>query len=175
MRWQQMMSLLYRNMFSEMEKTLDGLTPDDLKKRPSPGANSIGWLCWHTIRSCDRLVGDVIRGEQLWIKDGWHKKFNRPADINDTGVGFTDAQVDALYVPDAKTLVEYGRAVVKPVLDYIDNLTEQELDRDAPSSLKGRPAIVVRERLTGTLLNLQHIGAAEYVRGIIKGHGWYGR
>ena len=85
MKWQQMVANQYQGMFEEWEKALGGLTLEDLKKRPSPGANPIGWLLWHCVRSCDRFLGDVILGEQLWIKDGWHKKFNRPADFNDTG------------------------------------------------------------------------------------------
>ena len=175
MKWQQMMAEVYRNMFSELEKVLDRLTTEDLHKRPSPGANPISWLCWHTIRSCDRLLGDAVLGEQLWIKDGWYKKFNRRPDFNETGKGFTDAQVDALKIPDIKTLLEYEKAVKEPLLRYIENLTEKELDREVPASWEPGTTSRVSSRLSGTILNLQHLGAAEYVRGIIKGHGWYGR
>ena len=111
MQWQQMMVNAYRNMFQELKKVLDGLTVEDLHKRPAPGANSIGWLCWHTIRSCDRLLGDVVLGKQFWISAGWHKKFNRPPDFNDTGSGHTDAQADALTIPDVQTLLDYERVV----------------------------------------------------------------
>ena len=175
MRWQQLMVNSYQNMFQELENVLDGLTLEDLHKRPSPGANPIKWLCWHTIRSCDRLLGDVVMGQQLWISKGWHKKFNRPPDFNETGKGFTDAQVDALKIPDAKTLLEYEKAVKEPLLRYIEGLSEQELDREVPASWEPGTTSPVHARLTGALLNLQHIGAAAYVRGIIKGHGWYGR
>ena len=175
MKWQQMIVNYYQNMFDELEKVLDGLNTDDLHKKPSPGANPIGWLCWHTIRSCDRMLGDVVPGEQLWISQGWHKKFNKPPDFNDTGVGYTDTQVDALKIPDIQTLLEYKRAVAEPLLKCLGSLTESELDRETPNSqLPGttRPAY---SRLVGALNNLQHVGAAAYVRGIIKGHGWYGR
>jgi hypothetical protein len=175
MKWQQVISDEYKNMFSEMEKVLDGLTVDDLHKRPGLGANPIGWLCWHTIRSCDRFLGDIVLGKQLWISAGWNKKFNRPPDFNDTGVGHTNQQVDLLFIPDAQTLVDYGRAVSEPLLKYIDELTEAELERQAPASFAPGTTRSVDQRLVGTLLNLQHIGAAAYVRGIIKGQGWYGR
>ncbi len=175
MRWPQMTVEFYKNMFGELEKVLDGLTVEELHQRPSPGANPVSWLCWHTIRSCDRLLGDAVLGEQLWIKDGWHKKFNRPADFNETGKGFTDAQVDALRIPDIKTLLDYEKAVKEPLLRYLETLTEQELDREVPASWEPGTTSPVHSRLTGALLNLQHVGAAAYVRGIIKGHGWYGR
>ena len=99
MRWQQIMVNNYRNMFQELEKVLDGLTPEDLSKRPAPGANTIGWLCWHTVRSCDRFLGDVVLREQLWTSAGWHRRFDRPADPNDTGTGYSSAQVDGLRIP----------------------------------------------------------------------------
>jgi hypothetical protein len=165
----------YKNMFQELEKVLDGLTVEDLHKRPSPGANPIGWLCWHTIRSCDRLLGDVVLGKQLWISEGWHKKFNRPDDFNDTGFGHTNEQVDALKIPDVKTLLDYERVVAEPLLKYIERLTEQELDRETPNSQVPGTTRPAHLRLAGALLNLQHVGAAAYVRGMIKGHGWYGR
>jgi hypothetical protein len=175
MKWQQMISEEYKNMFSEMEKVLDGLTIDDLHNRPKLGANPIGWLCWHTIRSCDRFLGDVVLGKQLWISAGWHKKFNCAPDYNDTGFGHTNQQVDALFIPDVTVLSAYGQAVKEPLLKYIEGLNEEELDREAPNSLSPGTTRSVQARLIGTLLNLQHIGAAAYVRGIIKGQGWYGR
>jgi hypothetical protein len=176
MKWQQMILDSYKNMYAEMEKVMDGLTVADLKKRPAPGANPIGWLCWHCIRSSDRLVGDVILGQQLWITDGWHRKFNKPADLDETGVGYSDAQVDGLYISDTQTLFDYGRSVQKPTLDYLEKLTEKELAREYPYSHEPGVNRPVHARLMGQLAhNLPHIGAASYARGIIKVQGWYGR
>jgi hypothetical protein len=117
----------------------------------------------------------VVLGQQLWISEGWYNKFSRPADLNDTGVGFTDAQVDALKIPDVKTLLDYERAVAKQLLSYLANLTENELDREAPNSQTPGTTRAVHLRLIAILNNLQHVGQAGYVRGILKGHGWYGR
>jgi hypothetical protein len=175
MKWQQLIINLYESMFGEMEKVLDGLTTEDLHKRPASGANPIGWLCWHTIRSCDRFLGDAVLGEQLWIKKGWHKKFNRAPDLNDTGFGHTDAQVDALKIPDVATLLAYEKAVRNALTGYLQGLSEKELDREAASSIKPGTTAAVHARISAALLNLQHVGAAAYVRGIIRGQGWYGR
>ena len=35
---------------------LDGLTDDQLRHRPGPDANPIGWLVWHLTRSQDAQV-----------------------------------------------------------------------------------------------------------------------
>jgi hypothetical protein len=176
MNWQSMIAEAYENMFQEMEKVLDGLSLDDLHKRPSLGANPIGWLCWHSIRSCDRLLGDVVLGKQLWISAGWNRKFNRPPDPNDTGKGHSLATVDALFIPSTKMLLDYANAVKAPFLAYIEKLTNQELNKEYPSSQALGATRPIYPRVTGILMhNFQHIGEANYVRGILKGHGWYGR
>jgi hypothetical protein len=175
MRWQQLIVDLYQRMSQEMEQVLDGLTIEDLHKRPAPGANPIGWLCWHATRSMDRTIGDVILGEQLWIKDGWHKKFNRPSDFNDTGVGHSDAEVDNLRIPDMQTLLSYHRAVMDQTLSYLEKISEEDLDKEFLISQYPGTKTTLHLRLVGTLNNLQHVGQAAYVRGLIKGHRWSGR
>jgi hypothetical protein len=174
MRWQQLVVDGYQRMSQELQEVLNGLTTEDLHKRPAPGANPIGWLAWHLTRSCDRLLGDVILGEQLWIKDKWYLKFHRPPDVNDTGFGHTDAQVDALKIPDAKTLLDYHRAVMKSLFHYLDGLTEKELDRGCENSQRPGTKTEVHLRLIGVLNNFQHVGQAAYARGLIKGHRWSG-
>jgi len=175
MKWQQFLVEQYQSMFRELEIVLDGLSVEDLSRRPAPGANPIGWLCWHTVRSCDRFLGDVALGQQLWISQGWHTKFNRIPNFNDTGVGFTDDQVDALRIPDMKTLLEYEKAVARALSKYLGDLTEEELDREAPNSQIPGSSRPVHARLLGILNNFQHVGQAGYVRGMIKGPRWYGR
>jgi hypothetical protein len=175
MKWQQMTSRFYQSMFQELEKVLEGLTLDDLRKRPAPGANPISWLCWHTVRSCDRFLGDVVLGEQLWISAGWHKRFNRAADYNDTGSGYTEAQVEALSIPSVQLLLDYERAVAAPLVMYLEEMSEQEYDRESPNSQLPGTTRPVHARLLGILNNYQHVGQAGYVRGIVRGHGWYGR
>ena len=44
MRWQQLIEEIYRRMYREYEAILEGLTTDELNRRPSPGANPVGWI-----------------------------------------------------------------------------------------------------------------------------------
>jgi hypothetical protein len=176
MRWQQMIAEAYENMFGEMEKVLDGLSIEELHKRPSLGANPIGWLCWHAIRSCDRLLGDVVLGKQLWISATWYRKFNRPPDANDTGHGHTLAQVDGLFISSNTVILDYARAVKEPMIAYLKKLSAGELGRESPDSRYPGTTLPVYQRITGILAHsIQHLGEANYVHGILKGHGWYGR
>jgi uncharacterized damage-inducible protein DinB len=176
MKWQQLMIESYQRISKDLFEVLDGLSIEELHKRPSMSANPVGWLAWHVTRSCDRLVGDVILGEQLWIKNSWHRKFRRPPDLNDTGVGHTNTQVDSLFIPDINTLEDYHKAVMEQIIKYLENLTEKELDREAPNSQHPGTTTPVYQKITGGLVhNLQHVGQAAYVRGLVKGHGWAGR
>jgi hypothetical protein len=175
MKWQLLLVEAYRRTNQEVEQILQGLTTDDLHKRPAPGANPIGWLLWHATRSLDRTIGDVILGEQLWIRDKWHVRFNQPADPQNTGYGHSDAQVDSLIIPDVQTLLDYHRAVIKVNLDFLENLTEEQLSQEFPFSVIPGTQRRLADRLIANLQDVQHVGQAGYVRGLINGQRWYGR
>ena len=176
MKWQELIAETYRRMSKEYENILDGLTPDDLHKRPAPDANTIGWLLWHTARSYDRTLGDVMYGEQVWTKEKWYKKFNRSSDPNDTGYRHTFEEVGKFRVPDINTLRDYQRAVIKASIEYIEKLTEDELDRECPLSTHPGTTESAGMRIVGNINDCyQHLGQAAFVRGLIKGQGWLGK
>lgn len=176
MKWQQLLVDIYRRLSKEFEEVLAGLTLDDLNRRPATDANTIGWLLWHTTRSLDRTVGDVMWGEQLWIKDGWHMRFGRKPDPNETGWRHSFEEVGKFRVPDIQTLLEYHRAVMERSVEYLKKLSEQELDRECPLSTHPGTTASAGMRIIGNINDcFQHVGQAAYVRGLIKGQGWLGR
>jgi hypothetical protein len=176
MKWQQLLIETYKRLSEEYENILDGLVLEDLHKRPAPDANTIGWLLWHTARSLDRTVGDVILGEQLWIRDKWYEKFGRQPDPNETGWRHSFEEVGKFRVPDIATLRDYQRAVVEVSVDYLERLTEKELDRECPLSTLPRTTMSAGMRIRGNINDcFQHVGQAAYVRGLLKGQGWLGR
>ena len=176
MKWQQLLIDVYLRLSQEFENVLDGLTLDDLHKRPALDANTIGWLCWHATRSLDRTVGDVMYGEQLWIKDKWHERFGRKPDLNETGVGHSFEEVGKFKVLDIQTLIDYHHAVMEASVKYLEKLSEDELEREFDSSLHPGTTTPVHQRIMGNINDcFQHIGQAAYVRGLIKVQGWLGR
>ncbi len=175
MNWQELVTEVYKRTTREVEQILGGLSVEDLHKRPSPGANPVGWLLWHAARSMDRVVGDCILGEQLWVSDGWHKRFGLPPDPQNTGYGHSDAQVSGLRIPDAGTLLDYHYAVMNVMLGYLESVPEDELAIDYPCSVEPGLILPVHARITSNIHDIQHVGQAGYVRGLIKGHGWYGK
>jgi len=162
----------YTRISQVLERALKGLTVDDLKWLPHPESNSIGWLTWHLTRVQDDHIASLMGEEQLWIKDGWHAKFNKPADPRDRGFGDTPEQVAAFDCPDAETLLAYHRAVSERSKAYFPTLSETDLDRELQEP-QYTPLPTVGVRLISVLAdNLQHAGQAAFVRGQLQGRGW---
>lgn len=171
MEWQQLIIEIYERITQVLEKALDGLTLDDLNQQPHPDCNSMGWLTWHLTRSQDRAIADLTGEEQLWVKDKWHTKFNRPPDPADSGFGHTSKDLAAFKPPDVRTLLEYHHAVMERAKRCISNLSATDLGRE----LNNPRAPTVGVRLAGVINdNLQHAGQVAYLRGLFKGKGWLG-
>lgn len=71
MDWRGLLTDGYSRISQVLERSLKGLTRDDLKWQPGLDSNSIGWLAWHLTRLQDDYISSLMREEQLWIKDGW--------------------------------------------------------------------------------------------------------
>ncbi len=169
MEWQVLFSDIYERISQVLERALDGLTVDDLNQQPNPDSNSMGWLTWHLTRVQDRAIAE-LRGEvQLWIKDEWHVKFNRPPDPQDFGLGHTVEDLAAFKSPDFRTLLEYHHAVLERTKHYIRDLSETDLAREI-----AHPRFpTVGARLLAVISdNFQHAGQVAYVHGLLKGKGW---
>ena len=175
MEYQQFILDIYIRLHRELTTVLKGLTEQELNYQPTPQSNSIGWLVWHTIRSQDRMNADLFGEEQLWIREKWYAKFNRNPDPKESGVGHTPEQVAAFHAPEAQIYQDYYQAVFERTREYITTrLSPADLERAVVSPTLGNTS-TVEARLIGTIYNFQHVGQAGYVRGMLKGIGWYGR
>ena len=172
MKWSDVVSAGYEGVLRTLERTLDGLAEDDLNWQPSPDCNSIGWLAWHLTRVQDGLIASLMGEEQLWIKDGWHAKFGRPADARDSGSGHTPQDLVEFKSPDAATLLDYHRAVLERSRRYFPTLSEADLDKEV-SGLPFQPPPKVGMMINLVLSDgLQHVGQVAYIRGLRQGMGW---
>lgn len=169
MEWQTLIVDVFEKIPEVLGGALDGLTPDDLNHQPTPDSNSIGWLVWHLARVQDRAVAGLRGEEELWVKEGWHAKFNRPPDSQDFGLGHTPKDLAAFKSPDAGTLLGYLQAAHDQTKGYLTHLSEADLDRKIDHPVF--PTIGIR---FAALMNdnLQHVGQVAYLRGLIKGMGW---
>ncbi|MEV1314882.1 hypothetical protein C7C45_02150 [Micromonospora arborensis] len=146
---------------------VDGLSPEQLRWAPGPGANSTGWLVWHLTRVQDHHVADLLDVEQVWVSGDWAGRFGLAADPDDTGYGHSAAQVAAVRPESAQALIDYYEAVSSRTGSFLAGLRPADLDRvvdeawDPPVTLGVRLVSIAED-------DLQHVGQAAYVRGLIE-------
>jgi uncharacterized damage-inducible protein DinB len=146
---------------------LDGLSPEQLRQAPAAGANPVGWLVWHLTRIQDHHVADVQGEEQLWVTGDWAARCGLAADPNDTGFGHGPEEIAAVRPEDGRVLLDYHRAVVDRTRAYLRGLRPADLDRVVDESWD--PPVTLGVRLVSVLDDdLQHVGQAAYVRGLIQ-------
>ncbi len=145
-----------------------GLEPRHLAERPSPDANSIGWLLWHLTRVQDAHVSEFLDAGQLYVEEGWADRLGFAVDPTDSGYGHSSDQVVAVRIEDPDLLVAYHDAVADRSLGLLATLTDTDLDRivdeswDPPVSAGVRWVSIVED-------STEHVGQAAYVRGML-GH-----
>ena len=171
MEWRELIVDGYDRLPDLMKEVLAGRRMTDLDHQPHPDCNSLGWTAWHLTRVQDSQVADLKREEQLWIKDGWHKKFRRPADPDDTGYGHTPEQVRTFKSPSVGIQLAYLRVVVERTKRYLTSLTPSDLDRTLDEPWQ-QPLPTVGVRIVSVLADChQHAGEASYICGLLKAKG----
>ena len=181
------MNELFQNGFENvkrvLDRTLDGLTPAELKWQPRSDANSIGLILFHSIRSEDHAIHRLQEKPQLWESEKWYQKFNKK--IEDGGAHYTADQVASFVVPDQRELLAYAEAVRKETVNYLKGLKPKDLDKKVnlpppPAHMvmpSGRPVPkwppfdpIVGMMLLHEVNHLsEHAGEVSYLRGLQRG------
>jgi uncharacterized damage-inducible protein DinB len=155
----------FGRVHDEVHDVLDGLSVSDCTHRPDPRANSIGWLVWHLARVQDDHVSDAAGTEQRWTAEGWFDRFGLAFDRTTTGYGQSAEEVGEV-TADAGLLAAYFDAVHRATTDYLRRLSEPDLDRIVDR--RWDPPVTLAVRLVSVLSDdLQHVGQAAYVRGLL--------
>jgi len=149
-----------------VEQAVTGLTAEQLRWVPAPGANSIGWLVWHLTRVQDHHVSELLETEQIWSAGEWADGFGLVADPHDTGYGHGPDEVAAVRPTGPQALLGYFGAVAARTGTFIETLTPADLDRIVDRRWK--PPVTLGVRLISILDDdVQHAGQAAYVRGLL--------
>ncbi len=155
-----------------MLAALSGLSPEELRARPAPESNPIGWLMWHLTRVQDYAISTILEHETVWVRGKWYEKFGMAPDPAYRGNGDTPEQVDQFAAPNTETLVAYYRAVRANTDAFLNALTEEDLSRMVPP-VRGTEPVPLAERLPGIIVEtVHHGGQVAYARGALKGKGW---
>jgi hypothetical protein len=145
---------------------VNGLSPDELAFRPDGESNSIGWLVWHLTRIQDDHLAGLAGKEQVWRAKDWVGRFDLPLDPDDTGYGH-DPDAVAVVTADAPMLLGYFEDVHHQTLDFVRSLEEADFERVVDPSWD--PPVTLAVRVVSVIVDdLQHVGQAAYVRGILQ-------
>lgn len=158
---------LYGRIEPLARRAVDGLTAEQLRESPAPGANSIGWLVWHLARVQDHHVGEILDAEQIWVGGDWAARFGLTPDPSNIGYGHGADEMSSVQPDGPESLLDYLEAVESRTRSMIAELSPADLSRivdrrwDPPVSLGVRLVSIADD-------SLQHVGQACYLRGLFS-------
>ncbi|WP_318217209.1 mycothiol transferase [Streptomyces sp. SCL15-6] len=157
----------YGRIQEEVHAAVEGLDPDGLNARPADDANSVTWLVWHLTRVQDDHIADAFGLDQVWLTQDWEKRFGLDLPRRDTGYGHSSAKVAKVRVDSADLLTGYYDAVHEQTLGALRSLAAKDLERVVDDNWD--PPVTLGVRLVSVLSDdLQHVGQAAYVRGLVQ-------
>ncbi len=157
---------LYGRIPPLAQEAVDGLAPADLIRQVTPGSNPVGWLVWHVSRVQDGEISGRFGVDQLWTDRGWAASFGLAPDPANHGYGHSPADVAAVQPESAAACVDYLDAVTARTQSFLGTMTSETLDEvidrnwDPPVTLGVRLISVADD-------GLQHVGQANYLRGLL--------
>jgi len=158
----------FTRLIEHVDELTDGLTSEVATYRPTPQANSIAWLIWHSARVQDVQICDIAKTladpGDVWTRDGWVDWFGLDLPRDDTGYGHGPDDVAKVRAP-AELLAGYYRAVHDMTLGFVETLSDADLERVVDR--RWDPPVTASARLVSIVDDCaQHLGQAAYVRGI---------
>jgi hypothetical protein len=154
----------FTRLIEHVDEITDGLTDGEASYRPSPNANSIAWLIWHSARVQDIQLAPIAGIEQVWLSDGWVDRFGLDLPREDTGYGHSPEDVAKVQV-SGDLLAGYYHAVHEATLEFVARVTAEDLARVVDRNWD--PPVTASARLVSIIDDCaQHLGQAAYVLGI---------
>jgi Protein of unknown function (DUF664) len=155
----------FTRLIEHADDITDGLTDDVAYYQPSPGANTITWLLWHSARVQDAQLSEIAGTEQVWFREDWVKRFALDLPDDSTGYGHTQEQV-AKVRASADLLAGYYRAVHAMTLAYVASVTAEDLS--VIVDRRWTQAVAASARIVSIIDDCaQHLGQAAYVGGLV--------
>ena len=152
----------FTRLIEHVDEITDGLTEEQANYRPSPSANSIAWLIWHSARVQDMQLAPIAGIEQVWTAGGWVDRFGLDLPRNDSGYGHGPADVAKVRAP-ADLLAGYYHALHEVTLEFVAGVTAADLERIVDDNWD--PPVTASARIVSIIDDCaQHLGQAAYLR-----------
>jgi hypothetical protein len=158
---------LMKTIIKEMNAVIMGdvkdLTPEQLTWKPASGANPIGFLFWHTIRTEDNVVLGMLGKPPIWESQKWSEKLGMDAGAQ--GTGFQQSEADKAAAMPLAEVMAYAESVIQATDDYLDSLDDAKLDF-APNPERPKRNIAMMLRNFIIAHGWWHIGEIKYIKGM---------
>ena len=165
---QELLRDLFTRLIEHVDNLTDGLDDEVSFWRPTPKANSIAWLIWHSARVQDVQISDIAKTQDVWTGQRWVDRFRLDLPPDDTGYGHSPDDV-AKVRASAELLAGYYHAVHDMTLEFASTLTADDLARIVDRNWD--PPVTASARLVSIVDDCaQHLGQAAYVSGIAPGN-----
>lgn len=147
-----------------MNKTLDGLTQEEVAWCPAGESNSIAFILWHTILVEDIFINRVIQGgKEIYETEGWQEKLGTPTKVYQ----YTREELQTWPVPKLEVLKEYANSVHERTLTFLRSITAKKLDEVPLPDRSPNSIGMMLSHLCNEIA--MHVGQIAYLRGIQRG------
>lgn len=148
-----------------LRDAVTGLDEEQLRWRPGPEANPIGWLAWHVTRVLDDHMAALAEREQVY--PAWAERFDAPYPVEAHGFGMSTEEVGA-FSGKAETLLGYWSATLEAARGILADLPD---DPDRVVDRNWDPPVTLEVRLVSVVDEVAaHSGQIGYVRGLLDVH-----
>ena len=156
-----------RTMVSEFHTSIvndvKDLTPEHLSWKPAPGANPIGFLFWHYMRTEDNIVQGLLKKPSVWEAEKWHEKLGMKA--SDQGTGFKEPDVDEAAALPLSIVLEYAERVITATDNYLLSIDDDGLDYALdPEKPHRNVGMMIRNFILAH--GWWHLGEIKYLKGM---------
>ncbi|PYN20232.1 MAG: hypothetical protein DMD76_24575 [Candidatus Rokuibacteriota bacterium] len=158
-----------RRLHDVLDKSLDGLTTDQLHTVPAghPKANTIAWNLWHYARTEDNVVRFVLQDRRptVWVEGGYPERLGlHPAA---QGTGMSTEEAHALRIRDVPLFAGYMKKVWASTEEYVQTLSPAELDRKVALKFVGEMPVARVFAMVGITHGFTHFGEIELARTLV--------
>jgi hypothetical protein len=150
-----------------IKRVIDTLTQEEITWQPKSGCNSIGLILFHVYKTEDSFIHAMLQQKkELWETDKWFEKVGLPANVESAHFSGPE-QVDAFKVPKLQPILDYGVAVRKDTLAYLNTLNPADFDKKIEMRFGPMPMAMVFSILISHAAS--HGGEMSYIRGLKRG------
>ena len=145
---------------------VNGLSVQQLAFRPDGESNSIAWLVWHLTRIQDDHVTGLHGGTQAWTAGGWSSS-SLSARPRRHRLRPRARRCGQGHPPTPPLLLGYFEEVHEKTVAYLRAVSDADLEQVIDASWD--PPVTIGVRLVSVIADdLQHVGQAAYVRGVVE-------